>query len=132
MKNSITFNLIVFMFLFSISCKAQIQPDATSLNQKILGSWIPEGSNFDNRLVFNNDGSAEKFSDGQLYINYTWSINKELVNGVPFNTLILDEVGNSETTNRYEINTLKDNLLILVFQRPSGGISGLNKYFKQE
>ncbi len=121
------------MFLFSISCKAQIQPDttATSLNQKILGSWIPEGSNFDNRLVFNNDGSAEKFSDGQLYINYTWSINEELVNGIPFNTLMLDEVGNSETTNRYEINTLKDNLLILVFQRPSGGISGLNKYFKQ-
>lgn len=121
------------LFLIFTSCKAQQTGNLiTTFSKKLIGSWIPEGSSIDNKLVFNNDGTASKYDDGQIIDTYTWVVNEQLVNGVPFNTLKLTDINSTDNVYRYEINSLTNTLMILVYQRPNGGISGLNKYFKQE
>lgn len=126
--------LALFIFI-SLSCKAQLpnQPsnDAlTDFEQKLIGTWVAEGTSFEDRWVIENNYTLKEY-DADDFTTYNWVANEgSAPSGVPFNTLEITNVDNPNDTYNYEINTLTNDKMILVYQR-SGGLGGLMTYHKQ-
>ena len=43
----------------------------------IIGTWIPEGTTDDNRLVFKENGTVEDYDEDIIFATYYWTIYKE-------------------------------------------------------
>ncbi len=132
MKKLTLISIAILSFTF-FNCASQIEAATTSEDMRVLiGSWVAEGSSLDDKWVFQDNGKLKKYTNGVNDDTFNWSINNFMTpSGLiikylkTYNSIDLSEF------YVYEINTLSDERLVLVYQRPGGGIGKLMTYIKQ-
>ena len=101
-------------------------------DQLIVGTWVEESTTTENRLVFYETGNLEDYYKNQISETYTWQITEsQTPGGLIISHLILTNTEDPNDTYHYEINALSEERLVLVYQRPGGGIGKLTTYYKQ-
>jgi hypothetical protein len=100
-------------------------------DQLIVGTWVSEDDT-SVQLVFTSDGLQKDIINGILLETYTWQITEsQTPGGLIISHLILTNTEDPNDTYHYEINALSEERLVLVYQRPGGGIGKLTTYYKQ-
>ena len=100
-------------------------------DQLIVGTWVSEDDT-SVQLVFTSDGLQKDIINGILLETYTWQITEsQTPGGLIISHLILTNTEDPNDTCHYEINALSEERLVLVYQRPGGGIGKLTTYYKQ-
>lgn len=100
-------------------------------DQLIVGTWVSE-DDANVQLIFTSDGLQKDIINGILLETYTWQITESPTpSGLIISHLILTNTEDSNDTYHFEINTLSEEWLVLVYQRPGGGIGKLTTYIRQ-
>ena len=121
--------IIIALLIGSYSCKAQQQLNQE--DQLIVGTWVSEDDT-SVQLVFTSDGLQKDIINGILLETYTWQITEsQTPGGLIISHLILTNTEDPNDTYHYEINALSEERLVLVYQRPGGGIGKLTTYIRQ-
>lgn len=128
--------LISVVFLFSFMCSSQNRREQD--RQALIGNWIPEDSNFNDRSVFNANNSMNSYIDGRLFKTYNWELNydspfcgREVDSGPNDVYLKLTELGDQNRTSCYIVYSLDNDLLEMsLLERGGMGTAGL-RYTKQ-
>lgn len=128
MKKRFKIILGLFMLLFlSFNVFKLVQED-----EMIIGVWVEESASFNDRWIIYENGYSEDFDENQIFDTYYWKINEvETPSGILISHLILTNTKDPTDNYHYEINTLNEERLVLVYQRPSGGLGKLTTYFRQ-
>lgn len=101
-------------------------------SELIVGTWVEESSSIENRWVFKSNLIINRYDDNTIYKTYTWQITEgETPSGLKISHLILTNTQDENDVYHYEINGLSEEKLVLVYQRPGGGLGKLTTYFKQ-
>lgn len=101
-------------------------------DQLIIGTWIEESTTIENRWVFESNNIINRYDNNTVYKSYIWQITESPTpSGLIISHLILTNTEDSNDTYHFEINTLSDEWLVLVYQRPGGGIGKLTTYIRQ-
>jgi hypothetical protein len=118
MKNVIK----VVVLLFFLSCKAQVSTKAKPLENLVIGTWVLENEN-NIKIEFNTNQIKKDIVNSQIIEEYDYSIENEITNsGLKIYYLITQNINNPDEEFHYEIDTLTDERLILVYQLPNGGV----------
>ncbi len=130
---------IVSIFRLSVAEGQILQPIENDKEQiltnqyeeLIIGSWIPEGSEFSDRNVFNNDGTMLEYSAEDATSHFNWYIDTSTT---PSGTLLisslrLQNVNDLSDISEFEIDTLTSEEMVLVYFNGIG--LQRNRYFKK-
>lgn len=138
MKNLKLF-LFVSFFLTSLCSNCQTltlpqnedeQNQSDSLSQSILGTWKPKAEAFDYRWDYHTDGTLTMYDGNDPSKTYNWLIVTQTTSsGLLSSKLKITNVLNTEDCFNYEIDTLSDETLILVFNNGVG--FSRNTFIKQ-
>ena len=114
------FNLftIAFSTLFLLS---NIYLISISAQEKIIGTWVAEGSSFENRWIYSEDHTVDKYYKNEIYKTYDWSIQEvSTPSGLTMHELILTNIENADDQQKFIIETLTEERLILVYNTGVG------------
>lgn len=119
-----TIGILVFV-LTCFNCKAQLIPTVNQDKVSLMGTWVPEGMNLEDRWVFNSNGNLIEYSNNSISITYNWELLKtspvcgeEVPTGETFSYLKLVNTKDADDFYCYEITSLdKDLLQIRYFGR---------------
>lgn len=122
-----TFISILTVLIFGFTISKQQNQD----NQLIIGTWVQEDdSNI--KMVFTADGLEKDYVNGELIDTFNWQITSGATpSGLTISHLILTNILDANDVSRFEINALNNDTLVLVFQRPGGGIGQMATYVRQ-
>lgn len=128
-------HIIVLVLLSSFfSCKAQEVASTSSSSKEglIIGTWVIEGLTLNNKWVINTDGTLQEYSGSLVDITYNWVITQGTTpSGLNISHLKITNVSDATDVYDFEIDALNDERMVLVYQRPSGGIAKRATYFRQ-
>jgi len=141
MNNSIKSTKIIILFfcsLFFFNCNAQLSPNSASCSTAedetlIVGTWVSEGLTLDNKWVFNSNKVLIRYDEGIIYDTYNWDITCSITpSGLKDYYLTIMNISDASDKYVYNINTLTQERLVLVYQRGDGqGIGKLATYLRQ-
>jgi len=96
----------------------------------IVGTWVAEGSSFENRWIYSEDHTVDRYYKNEIYKTYNWTI-RELTapSGKTGHELILTNSENPDDQQNLLIDTLTDERLILVYNTGIG--LSRSTYFRQ-
>ncbi|RSK41774.1 hypothetical protein [Mangrovimonas spongiae] len=124
--------LSVSILVIALLGFAQSQQQPTE-EELIVGTWHIEENPSDYLFVVNNDYTATKEYGGDFETDYySWQITEsQTPSGLTVSHLILTNIANTDEQYDYEIDTLNNERLVLIYQRPGGGIGKLTTYLRQ-
>ncbi|PKG41596.1 hypothetical protein [Psychroflexus sp. MES1-P1E] len=118
MKNVIK----VVVLLSFLSCKAQVSSKAMPFENLITGTWVLENEN-NIKIEFNTNQIKKNIVNSQIIEEYDYSIENDVTDsGLKIYYLITQNTNDPNEEYHYEIDTLTDERLILVYQLPNGGV----------
>ncbi len=127
-KNFRTAITIIFVLSFSV-CDGQSTTEEEVL---ILGTWVAEGSNINDKWVFTSNGTLREYTNNSLDITYVWSILSTVNSGITSHYLEIVNTNDSTDMYNYEISIINEEMFVLIYQREDN--MGLGKpaiYFRQ-
>jgi hypothetical protein len=72
-KYKLAIAMTAWVLIFSIPSISQI----LIIQNSIVGTWVPEGSNLDGRWVFKSDNTVEQYYEGNLYAIFNCSFTDQ-------------------------------------------------------
>ena len=110
----VTIGIIILTSLLSIRLSAEAQPDSI-----IVGTWKSNSGEVE--LVFTDDGLQKDYIDGELIATYNWTICEvSTPSGLTMHELILTNIENADDQQKFIIETLTEERLILVYNTGVG------------
>ena len=98
--------------------------------ETIVGTWVAEGSSFENRWIYSEDHTVDRYYKNEIYKTYNWTIRElSTPSGKTGHELILKNVENPDNQQNVLIDTLTDERLILVYNTGIG--LSRSTYFRQ-
>src|SRR6056297_2996357 len=105
---------IVITSLSSFFVPKEAQPDSI-----IVGTWKSNSGEVE--LVFTDDGLQKDYIDGELIATYNWTICEvSTPSGLTMHELILTNIENADDQQKFIIETLTEERLILVYNTGVG------------
>ncbi len=128
MKNSL--KLLILLVLISVSLMAISAINQDDPAQKIIGTWIAEGSTFNQRDVYKSNGIYESYFENKIDKTYRYSLSKEKsVDGtLTFDVLTLTNINDSDDVYIYVIDALTDKVMRLEWEERPGKYLLYHKY----
>lgn len=109
---------IAFSILFLVS---SIYLILNSAQEEIVGTWVAEGSSFENRWIYNEDRTVTRFYKNEIYKTFDWSISEvSTPSGLTKRELVLINIENPDDQKNFIIETLTEERLILVYNTGVG------------
>ena len=97
--------------------------------EEIVGTWIADGGSFENRWVYHEDNTLTTYYKNDVYKTYSWTIRDVTTpSGLTLQELILTNTENPDDERHFQIDTLTDVRLILLYNTGVGLTR--NNYFK--
>ena len=115
----------LYLTLISLLIFVKQQSPIQQYQEDILGKWIPEGENIENRWEFTQDGMCFKYSKEVIYASYQYRITKNpskcgiIHDGASFSYLELSDTI-SQRILCYEIDILNNKKMSLIYLSGSG------------
>jgi len=110
--------LIAFSILFLFS---SIYLISNSAQEEIVGTWVAEGSSYENRWVYHEDNTLTNYYKNGVYKTYNWAIRDvSTPSGLTLRELILTNTENPDDEKNFQIETLTEERLILVYNTGVG------------
>ena len=98
--------------------------------ETIVGTWVAEGSSFENRWIYSEDHTVDRYYKNEIYKTYNWTIRElSTPSGKTGHELILTNVEKPDDHQNFFIDTLTDERLILVYNTGIG--LSRSTYFRQ-
>jgi len=98
--------------------------------ETIVGTWVAEGSSFENRWIYSEDHTVDRYYKNEIYKMYNWTIRElSTPSGKTGHELILTNVEKPDDHQNFFIDTLTDERLILVYNTGIG--LSRSTYFRQ-
>ena len=89
--------------------------------ETIVGTWVAEGSSFENRWIYSEDHTVDRYYKNEIYKMYNWTIRElSTPSGKTGHELILTNVENPDDQQNFLIDTLTEERLILVYNTGVG------------
>lgn len=115
-------NLNLFPITFSILFLVNsIYLISNSAQEEIVGTWVAEGSSYENRWVYSEDHTVDRYYKNEIYKTYDWTIRElSAPSGKTAHELILTNIENADDQQKFIIETLTEERLILVYNTGVG------------
>jgi len=109
---------IAFSILFLVSSNYLI---SNSAQEEIVGTWVAEGSSYENRWVYHADNTLTNYYNNDVYKTYNWAIRDvSTPSGLTLRELILTNTEDPDDEKNFQIETLTEERLILVYNTGVG------------
>jgi len=109
---------IAFSILFLVSSNYLI---SNSAQEEIVGTWVAEGNSYENRWVYHEDNTLTNYYKNDVYKTYNWAIRDvSTPSGLTLRELILTNTENPDDEKNFQIETLTEERLILVYNTGVG------------
>jgi hypothetical protein len=103
---------------------------SNNTQEEIVGTWVAEGSSFENRWVYHAENTLTTYYKNNVYKTYNWSIREvSTPSGLTKRELVLINIENPDDQKNFIIDTLTEERLILVYNTGVG--LSRNTYFRQ-
>jgi len=119
--------LFIFILLFSGLFTNTNSP--ANVSETIFGTWVAEGSSYENRWIYHEDHTLTTYYKNDVYKTYSWTIRDVTTpSELTLQELIWTNTKNPDDEKHFQIDTLTDERLILVYNKGVG--LSRNTYFK--
>ncbi|WP_133120227.1 hypothetical protein [Rhodohalobacter barkolensis] len=89
---------------------------SSNKSDEIVGTWVAEGSSFENRWVYHAENTLTTYYKNNVYKTYNWSIREvSTPSGLTKRELVLINIENPDDQKNYIIDTQTEKRLILVY-----------------
>ena len=103
---------------------------SNNAQEEIVGTWIADGGSFENRWVYHEDNTLTTYYKNEVYKTYSWTIRDvSTPSGLTLQELILTNTENPDDEKHFQIDTLTEERLILVYNTGVG--LSRNTYIRQ-
>ena len=86
-----------------------------------MGTWVAEGNSYENRWVYHEDNTLTNYYKNDVYKTYNWAIRDvSTPSGLTLRELILTNTENPDDEKNFQIETLTEERLILVYNTGVG------------